>query len=88
LTTAGTLRHGDPQLDMLFLALPVSWRGTGAQNVGRLHRLHEQTRGARLCLVRSERADAVSLLRVGVSAPKGNVAAKGDEATQRQEKGI
>ena len=38
----------DPCLDTLFLVLPVSWRGTVAQYVGRLHRLHEGKREVRV----------------------------------------
>ncbi len=38
----------DARLDTLFVTLPVSWRGTIAQYVGRLHRVHDGKREVRV----------------------------------------
>ena len=59
----------DARLDTLFLAMPVSWRGTLAQYVGRLHRLHPQKRQV---LVYDYLDDAVpALARMGRKRIKG-----------------
>jgi len=46
LATGSYLGEGfdDAHLDTLFLTMPISWRGTLQQYVGRLHRLHENKR--------------------------------------------
>jgi superfamily II DNA or RNA helicase len=50
IATARYLGKGfdDARLDTLFLTLPVSWRGTIAQYVGRLHRLNEHKKEVRV----------------------------------------
>ena len=59
----------DARLDTLFLAMPVSWKGTLAQYVGRLHRLHP---GKRDVLVYDYLDEAVPTLeRMGRRRAKG-----------------
>ena len=50
----------DARLDTLFLAMPISWKGTLEQYVGRLHRLHPAKREV---LVYDYVDDAVPVLR-------------------------
>ena len=50
----------DARLDTLFLTMPISWKGTLAQYVGRLHRIHPEKREV---LVYDYLDDAVSALR-------------------------
>ncbi len=59
----------DARLDTLFLAMPVSWKGTLAQYIGRLHRLHPEKREV---LVYDYIDDAVlALRRMGGKRVKG-----------------
>ncbi len=60
----------DPRLDTLFLTLPVSWRGTIAQYVGRLHRLYD---GKREVQVYDYAASVRRLVRDGVDTPLANL---------------
>jgi superfamily II DNA or RNA helicase len=39
----------DARLDTLFLVMPISWKGTLQQYVGRLHRLHENKKDLFVC---------------------------------------
>jgi superfamily II DNA or RNA helicase len=51
----------DSRLDTLFLTMPISWRGTLQQYVGRLHRIHDGKK-RRVCDCRA-RAPAATPVR-------------------------
>jgi len=50
----------DARLDTLFLALPVSWRGTLQQYAGRLHRLHDNKHD--VCIEKGWRDTGLSVI--------------------------
>ncbi len=79
----------DARLDTLFLAMPISWRGTLQQYVGRLHRLHENKRVVRvydyidtsvpvLSLMFERRVRAYEAVGYTVTRPSGDQEAQAD----------
>ena len=79
----------DARLDTLFLAMPISWRGTLQQYVGRLHRLHADKRIVRvydyvdasmpvLNRMHERRLKAYEAVGYNVARPSGELEAQAD----------